>query len=47
MKYVAEIDSGGMIYLPSFITNDSAIEKLIQGDTHTDTNTHTNTNTAR
>jgi hypothetical protein len=30
MKYAAEMDSGGMIYLPSFITIDSAIEKLIQ-----------------
>jgi hypothetical protein len=47
MKYATEIDSGDIIYLPSFIMIDPAVQKLIQGDTHTDTDTPTYTNRAR
>jgi hypothetical protein len=37
MKYTVEMGSGAMIYVPSFIKVGSAIQKLIAGDTHTDT----------
>jgi hypothetical protein len=47
MKYAAEMDLGDTIYLPRFIMIDSAIQKLIQGDTHTDIDTHTYTNIGR
>jgi hypothetical protein len=33
MKYAAEIGSGAMIYIPSFINIGSGIQKLIGGDT--------------
>jgi hypothetical protein len=33
MKYVVEIGSGAMIYIPSFIKIGSGIQKLIRGDT--------------
>jgi hypothetical protein len=37
MKYVVEMDSGAMIYLPSFIKTGSGIQKLIGGKySHTD-----------
>jgi hypothetical protein len=29
MKYVAEIGSGAMIYIPSFIKTDSGIQKIM------------------
>jgi hypothetical protein len=31
MKYAAEMGSGAMIYIPSFIKTDSGIPKLIVG----------------
>jgi hypothetical protein len=34
MKYAFEMDSGGMIYIPSFIKIGSGIQKL-KGGTHT------------
>jgi hypothetical protein len=37
MKYVLEMGSGAVIYVPSFITIGSRIQKLL-GDTHTDSN---------
>jgi hypothetical protein len=37
MNCAVEMDSDGMIYIPSFINICSAIQKLIGGDTHTDT----------
>jgi hypothetical protein len=36
MKYVTEMDSGAMIYIPSFIKIGSGIQKLIRGYTDTD-----------
>jgi hypothetical protein len=36
MKYAAEIDSGAMLYIPSFINISSAIQKLTGGG-YTDT----------
>jgi hypothetical protein len=37
MKYAAEMGSGAMIYIPSFIKFGSAIQKLIRGiHRHTD-----------
>jgi hypothetical protein len=35
MKYVVEIDSGAMLYIPSFIKTVSGIQKLIRGDSQT------------
>jgi hypothetical protein len=37
MKYTVEIDSGVMIYIPSFVKIGSAIQKLVRGyiDTRT------------
>jgi hypothetical protein len=35
MKYVVEIGSGATIYIPSFITIGSGIQKLIEGDSQT------------
>jgi hypothetical protein len=37
MKYTVEMNSGGMIYIPSFIKAGSSTQKLIEG--HTDTQT--------
>jgi hypothetical protein len=37
MRYAVEMGSGVMIYIPSFIKTGSAIQKLIEG--HTDTQT--------
>jgi hypothetical protein len=37
MKYTAEMGSGGTIYIPSFIKAGSGIQKLIEGDTDTQT----------
>jgi hypothetical protein len=37
MKYTVEIGSGAMIYTPSFIKTGSGIQKLIAGDTQTQT----------
>jgi hypothetical protein len=37
MNYAVEIGLSALIYIPSFIKIDSAIQKLIRGDTHTDT----------
>jgi hypothetical protein len=34
-KYIVEIASGAMIYIPNFMKFDSGIEKLIRGDTQT------------
>jgi hypothetical protein len=31
MSYVVEMDSGAMIYIPSFIKIDSSIQKLTRG----------------
>jgi hypothetical protein len=40
MNYAVEMDSGAMIYIPSFIMIGSAIQKLIKGiHRHTDTQT--------
>jgi hypothetical protein len=39
MKYVVEMGSGGMLYIPSFLEIGSGIQKLLWGDTHTDTQT--------
>jgi hypothetical protein len=36
MKYAIERGSGVMIYIPSFIKIGSGIQKLMWGDTHTD-----------
>jgi hypothetical protein len=36
MKYVVEMGSGGMIYIPSFIKIGSGIEKLKWGETQTE-----------
>jgi hypothetical protein len=35
MKYAVEMSSGAMIYIPSFMTTGSGIQKLI-GGRHTD-----------
>jgi hypothetical protein len=37
MMYATEMGSGSMIYIPSFIKIGSAIQKLIGGDTQTQT----------
>jgi hypothetical protein len=34
MKYAAEMGSGAMIYIPSFIKTGSGIQKLIVGGIH-------------
>jgi hypothetical protein len=40
MKYAVEMDSGAMIYVPSFIKIDSGVQKLIGGiQRHPDTQT--------
>jgi hypothetical protein len=39
MKYVVEIVSGGMIYIPSFIKMDSGVQKLLRG-IHMEMHTH-------
>jgi hypothetical protein len=41
MSYAVEIGLGAMILIPSFIMIGSSIQKLIKGDTHTNTDTHT------
>jgi hypothetical protein len=35
MKYAVEMNSGAMIYIPSFIKIGSGIQKLIRGDAQT------------
>jgi hypothetical protein len=35
MKYAVEMDSGAMMYIPSFIKIESVIHKLIEWDTKT------------
>jgi hypothetical protein len=35
MKYTVEIDSGGMIYIPSFVKIGLGIQKLIGRDSQT------------
>jgi hypothetical protein len=35
MKYAIEMDSGAVIYIPSFIKTGSGIKKLIRGDIQT------------
>jgi hypothetical protein len=37
MKYAAELGLGAMIYIPSFINIGSGIQKLIAGDSDTQT----------
>jgi hypothetical protein len=37
MKYAVEMDSDGMIYIPSFIKTGSGIQKLTGGDSDTQT----------
>jgi hypothetical protein len=37
MKYAVEMGSGAMIYVPSLIKIGSGIQKLIRGDTQTQT----------
>jgi hypothetical protein len=37
MKYTTEMTSGGMIYVPSFMTNGTGIQKLLGKDTDTHT----------
>jgi hypothetical protein len=37
MKHIFKMASGALMYAPSFIKIGSAIQKLIAGDTHTDT----------
>jgi hypothetical protein len=39
MKYAVEMDSGAMIYIPSFIKTGSDIQKLTRG-VHIQTHTH-------
>jgi hypothetical protein len=41
MKYAIEIDSDAVIYIPRFIKFVSGIQKLLGGDTSTDTDTQT------
>jgi hypothetical protein len=36
--------SGAVIYAPSFIKIGSGVQKLIRGETQTQTNTHTDSN---
>jgi F0F1-type ATP synthase alpha subunit len=40
MKYSAEMGSGAMIYIPSFIKIGSGIRKLIRGDAQTGSRSH-------
>jgi hypothetical protein len=40
MKYVIEMGSGAMIYIPSFMKIGLAIQKLIEGDTQTAQSLH-------
>jgi hypothetical protein len=40
MNYVIEMGSGAMIYIPSLITIDSGIQKLIWGDAQTGKRSH-------
>jgi hypothetical protein len=42
VKYAAEMGSGAMIYIPSFVKIDSGIQKLMWGGG--DTQTHTQKN---
>jgi hypothetical protein len=42
MKYAAEMGSGVMTYIPSFMKIGSGIQKLIR-ETYRKTNTHTHT----
>jgi hypothetical protein len=37
MKYAVEMGSGVMIHIPSFIKNGSGIQKLMRGDSDTQT----------
>jgi hypothetical protein len=39
MNYAVEMDSGVMIYIPSFIKIDSGIQELMGGDGFTDIQT--------
>jgi hypothetical protein len=39
MNYAVEMGSGVMIYIPGFMKTGSGIQKLLGGDTHTDTQT--------
>jgi hypothetical protein len=39
MNYAVEMCSGAMIYVPGFMKTGSGIQKLLWGDTHTDTPT--------
>jgi hypothetical protein len=36
MKYAIEVGSGAVLYIPSFMKIGSGIQKLIAGDSHTD-----------
>jgi hypothetical protein len=40
MKYTVVMVPSGMIYIPGFIKTGSGVQKLLAGDTHTNT-THT------
>jgi hypothetical protein len=39
MKYVVEMGSGAIMYIPSFIKTGSGIQKLMGGGGYTDTQT--------
>jgi hypothetical protein len=40
MNYPVEMGSGATVCIPSFIKISSGIQKLLTGDTYTDTQTH-------
>jgi hypothetical protein len=41
MKYAVEMGSGAMIYVPSFMTTNSGIQKFMGGRIHRHTDTQT------
>jgi hypothetical protein len=46
MRYTAEMGSGAMMYISSFVKIGSGIQKLMEGRGFTDTDTDTDTQTA-
>jgi hypothetical protein len=40
MKYAVQMDSGAMVYIPSFIKIGSGIQKLTRGETQTAWRSH-------
>jgi hypothetical protein len=39
MKYTIDMESGGIMYVPSFIKIGSGVQEFLGGDTHTHTHT--------